>query len=369
MNNALDRDEHWMQQALDLARRGVGLTRPNPPVGALVVKNSRIVGEGYHRKAGGPHAEIYALRSAGRAARGATLYVTLEPCSTWGRTPPCTEAIVEAGIRRVVAAMTDPNPRHSGKGFRWLRAHNVEVRSGICRSEAFRLIEPFTKWVTTGMPWVTLKLGLTFDGRIADARGRSQWITGVDARNWVHRLRRTADAILVGAGTVMYDNPGLTPRPSLGRKPYRVIVDSANAVAPLKADVFNDESREQTILAVPRTYPAARRLLLEKRGVHILEVKNQGSRVDLRQLIKALGKQGILHVLCEGGGKLAAALVNADLVDECVFFYAPLLLGADGAKAALAGRSWLLEHAPRLQVVRVERVGPDVLIIARPLRA
>lgn len=364
MRPSIREAEQWMRRALELARKGEGMTRPNPPVGAVIVKHGRVVGEGYHRRAGGPHAEIFALREAGERARGGVLYVTLEPCSTWGRTPPCTEAILRAGIRRVVAAISDPNPRHAGRGFEWLRRRGVEVEAGICRAEAAELLAPFAKWIRTRTPWVTLKLAATLDGRIADQEGHSRWITGPEARRRVHEWRRAADAILVGAATVKADNPRLTPRPARGRTPYRVIVDSVRARVPLTARVFADDAVARTIVAVPEGYPVSRAKALQKAGAQVWVLPNCGGRVDIRQLLAELGKWGVLHVLCEGGSQLAATLCQEGLVDSFAFFYAPKLLGA-AARPMLEGCGWLLHHAPELDIVRCEKVGRDILVEAR----
>ena len=225
-------DERWMRRALALARRGEGCTRPNPPVGAVVVVRNRLVGQGYHQIAGGPHAEVHALRKAGRHSAGATLYVTLEPCSTQGRTPPCTDAIIAAGVRRVVVAVRDPNPRHAGRGLIVLRRKGIEIHEGVVADQATELLRPFAKWIQHKTPYVTLKLAMTLDGRIADAQGRSQWITGPAMRGAVHALRRRVDAILVGRETAAIDDPNLLPRPARGRQPFRVVVDSRGRLPP-----------------------------------------------------------------------------------------------------------------------------------------
>lgn len=344
-DRATDADVPWMRRAIALARRGEGLTRPNPPVGAVVVKDGRVVGEGWHRKAGGPHAEVHALRQAGAAARGATIYVTLEPCSTWGRTPPCTEAVLAAGIVRVVAACADPNPKHAGRGLRLLRRQGLETRTGVCREEALELIEPFSAWIRTRRPWVTLKLASTLDGRIADAAGHSKWITGAAARTSVQALRRRADAIMVGVGTVNADDPCLLPRPARGRKPFRVVVDSSGRADP-RAQVFTDEAAERTLRF---SAPA-------------------GQRVPLAAVMKDLGKRGLLHVVCEGGGELAAGLLRAKLVDELRLYIAPKVIGGHGAVPSFAGAGWPLAAAPQFAVRTVERMGEDVLMILRPRR-
>jgi diaminohydroxyphosphoribosylaminopyrimidine deaminase/5-amino-6-(5-phosphoribosylamino)uracil reductase len=359
MDTAADTD--WMRQALKLAARGMGRTRPNPPVGAIVVApDGRLLGAGYHRRAGGPHAEVLALRQAGAAARGATLYVTLEPCCTFGRTPPCTAAILRAGIARVVVGTTDPNPRHAGRGPRKLRRAGVEVACGVCRDEARRIIAPFARWVTTGRPLVTLKLGASLDGRIADGRGRSRWITCPASRRRVQALRRGVDAIVVGAHTVRRDDPGLLCGGRSG--PWRVVVDGRRPL-PLTSRVLTDAAAERTIVATTRACPAARRLAYARCGARVWILPARRGRVSSAALCKRLGREGILHALCEGGGELAAALIAAGRVDRYVWFAAPLFLGGAGVPA-IGGRGWPLARAPRLRITAVSRCGRDAMIEA-----
>jgi diaminohydroxyphosphoribosylaminopyrimidine deaminase/5-amino-6-(5-phosphoribosylamino)uracil reductase len=342
-----------MQRALALARRGEGLTRPNPPVGAVLVQNGKIIAEGFHKKAGGPHAEVNCLKSAiGNRAKGelgpviagqrsgnlksSILYVTLEPCSTHGRTPPCTDLILERGIRRVVIGAKDPNPAHAGRGVRILRRAGVEVITDVCRAEAEALIVPFAKRILTGMPYVTLKLAATIDGRIADASGKSKWITGPQARAKVQALRRSADAIMVGAGTVRADNPSLLPRPAKGRTPWRVIVGSTLQA---NAGVLTDEAAGRTVVM----------------------------NGPLKKILSELGKQGVMHVLCEGGGELAGSLVRAGLVDEFALFVAPAMLGGDGVPM-FGQKGWPLTKMPLLSFQTLEKLGKDVFIRALPVR-
>lgn len=360
-------DEALMRRALDLARGREGLTRPNPPVGAVVVRSGRIVGEGAHPGAGKPHAEVFALRAAGRRARGSTVYVTLEPCCTQGRTPPCTDVILAAGVSRVVVAVRDPNPRHAGRGLRLLRKAGVKVLEGVGREPAAHLIEPFAKWIVTQRPWLTLKLAMTLDGRIADAQGRSKWITGSAARKVVHDARRRADAVMVGAGTVLADDPSLLPRPPRGRKTWRVIVDAAGRV-PDTAQVFRDEAVERTLVATTNRCPDARMASWLAVGAQVAVLPGAGTGVDLPALMDHLGGLGLLHVLCEGGGALAGSLVRAGLVDEYLIFHAARILGGDGPVAAFGGPGWPLESAPSLRIREVRQIGPDLLVRARPLR-
>lgn len=329
--------EPFMQRALALARRGEGLTRPNPPVGAVLVQNGNIIAEGFHQRAGLDHAERVCLKKSPISnLQSSILYVTLEPCSTCGRTPPCTDLILARGIRTVVIGAKDPNPAHAGRGIRILRRAGVKVITGVCRTEAERLIAPFAKRILTGMPYVTLKLASTVDGRIADASGQSKWITGPQARARVQTLRRSADAILVGAGTVRADDPSLLPRPAKGRKPFRVIVGSN---IPENSRVLCDEAAEQTLVM----------------------------NAPLKKVLKGLGKRGIMHVLCEGGGELAGSLVRAGLVDEYALFIAPALLGGDGFPM-LGKKGWPLAKMPLLHFQTLEKVGNDVLIRAKPVR-
>lgn len=353
-------DQRRMEEALRLAQRGEGLTRPNPPVGALVVKGGRVVGRGYHRKAGGAHAEIHALRQAGPKARGATLYVTLEPCSSWGRTPPCTDAIIKAGISRVVAAMPDPDPRHRGSGFRILRRAGIKVSTGAGESAARELLKPFASRITRGLPFLTLKLAVSLDGKIADRDRRSKWITGTPARRLVQDLRRKADAILVGVGTAIEDDPSLLPRPARGRRPFRVIVDSTGRL-PLGSKVARDGFQAQTILAVTERCPAGRQARYRDAGLDVWVMPSKHGRVALGPLMRRLAQHGALRVLCEGGGELAAGLADAGLIDELILFMAPILLGGKGVNA-VGGDGWPLKRVPRFRLAGVKQLGSDIMI-------
>lgn len=361
MSRFSEADLDWMRQALALARRAEGMTRPNPPVGAMVVKNGKKIGQGWHKKAGGPHAEVFALRQAGEAARGATLYVTLEPCSTFGRTPPCTEAVIRAGIARVVVGAADPNPRHSGRGLRLLRKAGLHVDPGACAGEAAHLIAPFACHMRRQRPFFTLKLGLSLDGRIADRTHSSRWITGPEARAEVQAMRRASDAVMVGAGTVRHDNPSLWPRPDGKRNPWRIIVVRKGPL-PLSAQVFTDAHVARTIVAAPNGWQPGCASRIRKTGATVLELpKNR----FLPSLAKELGKLGILRVLCEGGGILAGELIKAGLVDELAVFLSPMLIG--GGVGATGDSQWLLAQAPRFETREIRPVGKDLLLRLAPI--
>jgi len=355
-----------MSRALDLARLGEGLTRPNPPVGAVLVKNGSMVGEGYHRRAGGPHAEIWAMRMAGRRAKGATLFVTLEPCCTTGRTPPCTEAILAAGVRRLVVSAHDPNPVHGGRGLTLLRRQGVDVIDGVLREEGEALIEPFSSWVRRRRPLVTLKLGMSLDGKIADAAGRSRWITGEAARRQVQDLRRRADVIWVGSRTARLDNPSLLPRPPGGRKPFRLVMD-AHGRLPRSLAVFTDGHAAQTIIATSVNCPAAAMARWRRLGCDVMTVPVRKGRLSLRHILRELGRRGMLHVVCEGGGELAWSLVEQGLVDRYLLFYAARLLGGRRAFPAIGGKGWPVKRPCRVEIRELCRLGEDVMIRAVPL--
>jgi diaminohydroxyphosphoribosylaminopyrimidine deaminase/5-amino-6-(5-phosphoribosylamino)uracil reductase len=360
MKSFPESDLTWMRLALDLARRGEGLTRPNPPVGAVVVKNGRKIGQGWHKKAGGPHAEVFALRQAGAAARGATLYVTLEPCSTFGRTPPCTDAVLRAGIARVVVAMADPNPKHAGRGLRLLRQAGLQIDVGAGAAEAAALIAPFACHMLRQRPFITLKLGVSLDGRIADHTHSSRWITGPEAREVVQAMRRASDAVMVGAGTVRHDNPSLWPRPDGKRNPWRVVV-VRNGPMPLHAQIFTDEHAARTLVAAPKGWQPACARKIRKAGATVLELPKNGF---LPALAKELGRLGILRVLCEGGGILAGELIQAGLVDELCLFLSPMLIG--GPVGAIGAATWRLPQAPRFRRVESKSVGQDWFLRLAP---
>lgn len=362
-------DLRWMGRALELAERGAGLTSPNPMVGAVVVAAGRAIGEGFHARAGGPHAEIEALAQAGAAARGATLYVTLEPCNHTGRTPPCVEAVRAAGIARVVAATTDPNPRVAGGGTPALARAGVEATVGCREPEAIHLNRAFFSTMRTGRPHVTIKWAATLDGKIADGNRVSRWITGPEARLEAHRLRSRADAVVVGIGTVLADDPALdvrlgTPWP---REPFRVVVDSS-ARLPVTSRVIGaghgTGSPERAVVAVTDAADPERLAALETRGVTILRCKAHEGRVDVDDLLARLGSLDAIGVLVEGGGQLAGAFLEAGVVDRVVAFSAPLLLGGVTAPGALGGVGLPLPDGVRLEGVNFRPVGTDWVVEA-----
>jgi len=356
-------DDAWcMDLALALAARGQGTVDPNPMVGAVVVRDGRIAGLGWHVRPGEPHAEVHALRAAGDLAQGATLYVNLEPCAHHGRTPPCTDAIIAAGIRRVVAAIEDPNPQVRGQGFAQLRAAGIEVTVGVRAQEARRLNEVFLKYAATGRPFVLLKAGVSLDGRIATRNGASRWITGPEARAAVHRLRAAYPAIMVGSGTALADDPELTARtePPAARQPLRVVVDS-RARLPVTARMLRAPGR--TLVAVTRAAPGARRRALEQAGAEVVTLPDREGHVDLEALLEELGRRGISGVLLEGGSTLNGAMLQLGLVDKVMFFIAPVLIGGREAPGAIGGAGAAsLADAPRLVDVAWAAYGADLCV-------
>jgi diaminohydroxyphosphoribosylaminopyrimidine deaminase/5-amino-6-(5-phosphoribosylamino)uracil reductase len=347
-----------MARALALAAQGLGRTWPNPPVGAVFVRGGRIVGEGWHTRAGAAHAEVEALRRAGRRARGGTLYVTLEPCTHHGRTPPCVEALLPLGLRRVVVAMPDPNPRVRGRGIRRLRAAGVPVTLGTGAAQARVLTAGYCALVLRGRPHVTLKLAATLDGRIATAAGASRWITGPAARALAHGLRDVSDAVLVGAGTVRADDPRLTCRLPGGHDPLRVVLAGPRLDQPPRARVL----RAGTVVVAPRGAPAARVRALRRRGVDVLLLPARRGRVAFADAARALGARGITALLVEGGGEVAAAAIRAGVADRLILFLAPVLFGGDAVPAigdlALARPA----GAVRVEPVAVTRIGADLVL-------
>jgi diaminohydroxyphosphoribosylaminopyrimidine deaminase/5-amino-6-(5-phosphoribosylamino)uracil reductase len=359
--SALDR--RWMAEALELAARGRGLCSPNPMVGAVVIHEGRAVGHGFHARAGGPHAEVEALREAGERAAGATLYCTLEPCNHHGRTPPCVDAILEAGVRRVVAAVRDPNPRVRGGGMDALEAAGVETVSGCLEAEARSQNRVFFFAMRQRRPHVTLKCAMTLDGKIAAFDGRARWITGEAARQQSHRLRSESDAVMVGVGTALADDPALTVRldPPWPREPFRIVVDSRGRL-PVDARLIDAGSASRVIVAVTERSPIERVTRLESRGVTVLACKSGDAGVDLSDLCARLFGMDVTSVLLEGGSQLNGGFLDADLVDRVAVFIAPMLVGGATAPTAVAGHGRALADALRLSTVTARPVGADWLV-------
>jgi diaminohydroxyphosphoribosylaminopyrimidine deaminase/5-amino-6-(5-phosphoribosylamino)uracil reductase len=359
-----DIDVTHMKLALRLAARGAGWVSPNPMVGAVVVKDGRVVGRGWHRRAGAPHAEVEALAAAGEAARGADLYVTLEPCNHQGRTPPCTQAILAAGVRRVIIAARDPNPQVTGGGAEFLAARGVEVQEGLLAAEARRLNEAWMHWLNTGRPWVVAKAACSLDGKIATVGGESQWLTGEAARALGHRLRHRVDAITVGIGTVLADNPQLTTRRPRGRAkdPIRVILDSRLRL-PLTSRLLHLNSPAPTWVATTSQAPPDTIRALEARGAQVLVLPADAGRVALPALLEELGARQVQSLLLEGGAETLGTFFDHRLVNQFYFFYAPKILGGQQAPGMVGGQGIIhLGQAHIARDLRIRRIGGDLLV-------
>ena len=363
MNNL---DKKYMQMTLELAVKARGKTSPNPMVGAVIVKSGRVIAADYHRRAGTPHAEALALKSAGSSAKGAILYVNLEPCChTHKRTPPCTNAIIDAGIKEVVIAMVDPNPYVSGMGIKSLRKAGVRTRSGVLKKEARKLNEVFIKYITQKKPFVILKMAQSLDGKIATAKGESKWITGPQARNKVHKMRQEVDAILTGIGTVEKDNPSLDCRIGRGENPYRIIVDSSLRI-PLSSKVLKHNDGKTIIATTSRASDKKINSIL-KSGNQVLIIKEKKGRVDLKKLMEKLGKLEISSLLVEGGSTISASALNERIVDKVMFFSAPKIIGGIDSTPSVGGRSPAkLSDAIELKDLSVTRYGRDILLEGYP---
>ena len=358
--------EFFMRLALEEAAKGLGRTSPNPVVGAVLVKGGRIIARGYHRRAGTAHAEVVALEAAGAKARGADLYTTLEPCDHYGRTPPCSQAVLDAGVRRVFVGSSDPNPKVNGKGVARLRRAGVEVVTGVLKEEADKLNGPFFKAVSTGLSYVTLKAAVTLDGKLATATGDSRWVTGEQARAWVHRLRNQVDVILVGATTVERDNPQLTTRLAEGggKDPVRVVVDSHLRLSP-KLTVFTQRSPARTVVATLEDPAGRKARRFFAAGSEVWQMPGKRGRVDLEALMRRLAKEGLNHVLVEGGAEMYGSFLRESLADELLLFVAPKLIGSEGL--SWSGSLGVKQMGRALTVGKLsfEQVGEDLLLRAR----
>jgi len=359
-------DKKFMRRALILGEKGLGYTTPNPAVGAVVARQGMILGEGWHQKAGTPHAEVHALRVAGDAAKGADMYVTLEPCNHTGRTPPCTHAILQAGIRRVVIGTLDPNPKVAGGGSEFLRDKGIEVETGCLRDECRLLIAPFTKHILTGMPWVRSKVACSLDGRTATRTGHSEWITNQQARRSGHRLREISDAILVGKGTIVADDPQLTCRK--GKKtvkdPIRVVLDSRLSVDPSSRICRLKSPAPTVIIGVEGKSTDEHRQALESSGTKVWFTPPDGQgRVNIRDLLRMLGDFGVQSILAEGGATVHGAFWDQEFVDEAFFYYSPMIIGGKDARPAIGGSGVVdVGSATRLSKVQHRKLGDNWLV-------
>ncbi len=362
-------DLHYMTLALRLAAKGRRTASPNPIVGAVVVKRDQIIGQGFHLRPGLPHAEVLALRQAGSRAQGATLYVTLEPCCHLNkRTPPCVPDVIRSGVSRVVIAMADPNPAVKGRGSAALRLAGLSVTVGIAHSEAETLNEAYSHWIKTKRPYVILKAGMTLDGKIATASGEAMWITGKQSRQEVHALRAGVDAVLVGIGTVLADDPALTARvgPQLNRlaatQPLRIVVDSTLRI-PMKAQVLFGQERAKTIVATTDSASASRKQALLKRGIEVLTLPAVRGKVSLSALMRELGRREVTSLLVEGGGEINAAMLQAKLVQHVRLYMAAMLLGGNNAKSVIGGKSPVhLAAAFKVHNLKTRAVGGDLVV-------
>lgn len=364
-----ERDRVFMRAALRLARTGMGRTSPNPVVGAVVVKDGAIVGSGCHESYGAPHAERNALAQAGSDVRGATLYVTLEPCCIWGKTPPCTDAILEAGVARVVVPLEDPNPKIAGAGLALLREAGIEVTSGVLREEAEELNAPYLKYATTGMPLVVLKLALSLDGRVAGSEGTPRWVSSESSRARVHAMRARADCVMIGIGTLLEDDPQLTDRREGGRsrQPARLVLDR-RLRTPVDSAVVRGAGAVETVIACGRTNDGSKRAELERAGVRLWTCPATSDGLDLGCVLELAASHGFIHVLCEGGPKVATALLKGGHVDRVAFFIAPAVFGASGVSAFgdLGRDGWL--GRSDFDSIRWSEIDGDLLFEASVLR-
>ena len=361
----LSYDEKYMRLAMQLAGNAIGRTSPNPLVGAVIVKDNRVVGCGWHRKAGTPHAEVHALNQAGELAQGADVYVTLEPCAHYGKTPPCAKALVEAKVKNVYGGLLDVNPKVAGKGFKILEDAGIHVEYGFLQDELRKQNEVFFKWIEHKKPFIVLKAAMTLDGKIATATGQSKWITNETSRAYGYKLRDIYDGIMVGINTVIEDNPMLTARVDGGKNPIRIVVDSSLRID-INANVVQDKSAK-TIVATTDKADKDKILKLQAQDVDVIVVdKDKNDKVDIEKLLDILGQQNICSILVEGGATLSGSFVARKLVDKVYFFIAPKIIGGKEAKTPVAGTGILnLQEALALKDIQIEKLEEDILIIGR----
>lgn len=358
-------DEKYMEMAVSLAKKGIGKTSPNPAVGSLLVKNGKVVARAYHKKTGSMHAEALAIKKAGREACGATLYSTLEACTHYGKTPPCVNAILESGIKRAVFAMKDPNPINYGRGIARLRRAGIKTECGILEKASSDLNRPFTKFIKKGSPYITLKMAQSVDGKTADTRGRSKWITSQVSRELVHKLRVKNDAVMIGINTLLKDDPLLTSRSGrqIEKQPLRIILDT-NLRTPLRSRILkNSKMRQGEVLIVGGEGASLKKkTLLEKKGAKVILLPRKAGGIDLVSLMGRLADMNVTSILCEGGGELSASLLKDKLVDEVFFFISPRIIGGRTSPTSCDGSYSDIRKSVRLKNISVERVGPDILI-------
>jgi diaminohydroxyphosphoribosylaminopyrimidine deaminase/5-amino-6-(5-phosphoribosylamino)uracil reductase len=362
INNEID--QFYMKRALELAAQAEGRTNPNPMVGAVIVKDGQLIGEGFHHQAGTPHAEIHALNEAGDQAAGSTMYVTLEPCSHFGRTPPCADAVIKAGIKRVVIAARDPNPQVAGKGIAKLRGAGIEVELGVMEHEASRLNEVFFKYIQTGLPFVTLKTAMTLDGKIASCRGDSKWITGEDSRHYVHQLRNVYDAIMVGIGTVLKDNPFLNTRLEIEniRNPVRIIIDSHLDLPPA-SNIARSSHEQRTLVFCSNSSDAKKRKQLEALGLELISLEMDSELIPLEKVLVILSEMGLCSLLVEGGGEINAYLLQHQLIDKVHWFIAPKIIGGREAPSPIGGQGIeLMKDALEINSIEIQKFSEDFLL-------
>lgn len=356
-------DEYFMEMALNLAKKGIGLTNPNPLVGAVIIKDGKVIGKGYHEKYGENHGEINALNNAKEDVHGATMYVNLEPCSHFGNVPPCVNRIIESGIKKVVIAMEDPNPIVSGKGIQILKENGLEVKVGVLKKEAEKLNEIFIKYISTGKPFVILKVAMSLDGKIATHTGDSRWITGKRAREYVHILRQRVSAILVGVNTVIVDDPMLNTRLNNieCKDPIRIILDS-HGRTPLKSNVLNTNP-SNTIVAVTNNAAKENIKAIEKAGAEVMITPVKDGKVDLQFLMEKLGERKIDSLLIEGGGEINFSFLKEKLVDKVIFFIAPKIIGGETSKTPVEGKGVeYLKDAIDLKDITMCKIGDDIMV-------
>ena len=357
-----DADVKYMSLALELAEKGRGKVEPNPMVGAVVVKNGLVAGKGCHQAFGGPHAEVFALSEGKEDCAGATLYVSMEPCAHYGKTAPCVDAIIKAGIKEVVIAIIDPNPITSGKGMRKLREAGIGVKLGVMESQAAKLNAPFLKLMQKGLPYVIVKWAMSLDGKIATHTGDSRWISSEESREYVHKIRGQVDGIMVGINTVQRDDPQLTCRIKGGRNPRRIIVDS-NAVLPLNSRLINTIQESELFVAVGNIAPQGRIEKLRQLGCKIIPTRNVNGLVDMRTLFQQLGKMNLTNVLVEGGRRVITSIIEEHLADKIMVFIAPIIIGGEGALSPVMGKGIThISESVKLTDITMKRFANDVVI-------